>query len=57
MAQVSSKFCENHLRLFFTLLEQSSHEGIRANLLVAASDLCVRFPNEMEPWTSRIYSR
>jgi len=54
---VSMKFCEKHLRLFFTLLEKSPHENIRANLVVCASDLCVRFPNLLEPWTTRIYNR
>uniref|UniRef100_F6PWP3 Condensin complex subunit 1 n=1 Tax=Ciona intestinalis TaxID=7719 RepID=F6PWP3_CIOIN len=54
---VSSKFCERHLRLLFTMLEQSPHEGIRANLTIAAGDLSVRFPNLLEPWTSHIYAR
>jgi len=55
--QVSSDFCEKHLRMFFTLLESSPHEGVRANLTIAAGDLCVRFPNLLEPWTAKIYAR
>nr|CAB3264219.1 condensin complex subunit 1 [Phallusia mammillata] len=54
---VSCDFCERHLRIFFTILDTSPHEGVRANLIVAAGDLCVRFPNLLEPWTSKIYAR
>lgn len=30
---------------------------MRANLIIAASDLVCRFPNAIEPWTPFIYSR
>ena len=30
---------------------------IRANTVIAIGDLCFRFPNLLEPWTSHIYSR
>lgn len=55
--QVSSKFCEDHLQLLFTLLEKSPHETVRANLVVPIGDLCVRFPNLLEPWTAHLYAR
>ncbi|CAK8698150.1 unnamed protein product [Clavelina lepadiformis] len=54
---VSSEFCERHLRLFFTMLENSPFEAIRANLTVGAGDLCIRYPNLLEPWTANIYAR
>lgn len=54
---VSRRFCADHLRLFFTMLETSPHEGVRCTLLVASSDLCIRHPNQLEPWNSRIYNR
>nr|XP_039250362.1 condensin complex subunit 1-like [Styela clava] len=55
--QVSSKFCEDHLQLLFTLLEKSPHEVVRANLVIPIGDLCVRFPNLLEPWTAHLYAR
>lgn len=55
--QISSSFCENHLQLLFTLLEKSPHETVRANLVIPIGDLCVRFPNLLEPWTSHLYAR
>lgn len=55
--QVSSKFCEEYLQLLFTLLEKSPHESVRANLVVPIGDLCVRFPNLLEPWTAHLYAR
>ena len=55
--QVSCDFCERHLRLLFTIIEQTPHEAVKLNLIKAAGDLCVRFPNVLEPWTSRLYGR
>eukprot|EP00118_Oscarella_pearsei_P020156 m.217644 g.217644 ORF g.217644 m.217644 type:complete len:1269 (+) comp39883_c1_seq40:407-4213(+) len=54
---VSSEFCEAHLQLFFTILQKSAHPVIRANAMVAVSDMAVRFPNLIEPWTPHLYSR
>ncbi|CAB4059470.1 YCS4 [Lepeophtheirus salmonis] len=54
---VSNEFCDQHLRLFFTLLEKSKNETTRANMIIAAGDLSVRFPNTLEPWTPRMYAR
>ena len=60
MMCVSSSFCETYLPLLFGKLE---HDGIdsagttfRANLAVAMGDLAFRFPNSVEPYTSRIYA-
>jgi condensin complex subunit 1 len=55
---VSSTFCEQHLPLLFTALSNAPSEDItmRANTVVALGDLAFRFPNEVEPYTPRIYS-
>ncbi|EDV24347.1 uncharacterized protein TRIADDRAFT_57733 [Trichoplax adhaerens] len=54
---VSSKFCEQHLQLLFTIVEKSQFPSVRANLAVALHDLTVRFPNLIEPWTGHLYSQ
>ncbi|KAJ7317585.1 hypothetical protein JRQ81_003747 [Phrynocephalus forsythii] len=54
---ISAKFCDAHLRLFFTMMEKSTHSSVRANLMIAAGDLAIRFPNLVEPWTSHLYAR
>uniref|UniRef100_UPI00398F2381 condensin complex subunit 1 isoform X2 n=1 Tax=Pristiophorus japonicus TaxID=55135 RepID=UPI00398F2381 len=57
MAMVSHDFCEQHLRLLFTMLEKSAQPSIRSNTMVALGDLSFRFPNLIEPWTSHLYAR
>ncbi|KAF7997890.1 hypothetical protein HCN44_009288 [Aphidius gifuensis] len=57
MMTVSSKFCQQHLQLLVTILERSSHQEIRSNILFCLSDLMIRFPNEVEPWTKHMYAR
>ncbi|NXD90563.1 CND1 protein, partial [Chaetorhynchus papuensis] len=54
---ISSEFCDSHLRLLFTLMEKSTLPGVRSNLIIAAGDLAIRFPNLVEPWTSHLYAR
>ena len=47
---VSKSFCTdgNHLRLFFTLLQtESLPAAMRNSLVIAAGDLCIRFPNQV----------
>ena len=55
---VSSSFCEKHLPLLFTALANAPPEDItmRANTVVALGDLAFRFPNEVEPYTPRLYA-
>lgn len=53
----SPTVCEKYVQLFFTILDKSSLECVRANTVIAASDLACRFPNLLEPWTPYIYSR
>ncbi|NXX98191.1 CND1 protein, partial [Centropus bengalensis] len=57
VCMISSKFCDSHLRLFFTMMEKSTLPAVRSNLIIAAGDLAIRFPNLVEPWTSHIYAR
>lgn len=52
---VSEKFCSEHLRLLFTILEKSKESEIKINLVIAVSDLCIRFPNLLDPWTSHLF--
>jgi condensin complex subunit 1 len=55
---VSSSFCEKHLPLLFTSLASAPPEDttMTANIVVALGDLAFRFPNEVEPYTPRIYA-
>jgi condensin complex subunit 1 len=54
---VSSKFCESHLQLLFTILQSAPDAAVRANVIVALGDLAFRFPNAVEPWTHHLYAR
>merc|ERR1712142_954599 len=54
---MSSGFADKHLRLIFTMLEKEKDDVIRANLVIALGDLSFRFPNNLEPWTPKIYAR
>ncbi|NXA05854.1 CND1 protein, partial [Sapayoa aenigma] len=57
ICMISSEFCDSHLRLLFTMMEKSTLPGVRSNLIIAAGDLAIRFPNLVEPWTSHLYAR
>ncbi|NXJ65560.1 CND1 protein, partial [Rostratula benghalensis] len=57
VCMISSEFCESHLCLLFTMMEKSPLPGVRSNLIIAAGDLAIRFPNLVEPWTSHLYAR
>jgi condensin complex subunit 1 len=55
---VSSQFCEKHLPLLFTALANAPPDDttMRANTVIALGDLAFRFPNEVEPYTPRMYA-
>lgn len=54
---VSSSFCDKHLPLLFTALANAPDDTtLRANTVVALGDLAFRFPNEVEPYTPRLYA-
>ncbi|NWW01229.1 CND1 protein, partial [Oreocharis arfaki] len=57
VCMISSEFCDSHLRLLFTMMEKSTLPDVRSNLIIAAGDLAIRFPNLVEPWTSHLYAR
>ncbi|NWT03132.1 CND1 protein, partial [Mionectes macconnelli] len=57
LCMISSEFCDTHLRLLFTIMEKSTLPAVRSNLIIAAGDLAIRFPNLVEPWTSHLYAR
>ena len=54
---VSSKFCSEHLRHFFTILDAETQPRVRANMVICLGDFFARFPNEVEPWTGHFYGR
>lgn len=55
---VSRAFCEQHLPVVFTALANAPSEDVtlRANTVIALGDLAFRFPNEVEPYTPRMYA-
>ena len=57
ICMISSEFCDSHLRLLFTMMEKSPLPVVRSNLIIAAGDLAIRFPNQVEPWTTHLYAR
>lgn len=54
---VSDEFCEKHLQLLFTILQESPLPSVRGDLIIALGDLSFRFPNLIEPWTAHLYNR
>ena len=50
-------FCKEQMPLFATMLERTDEPGIRASLVVAFGDLCARYPNSTESWTSFLFNR
>ncbi|KAI9919024.1 hypothetical protein PsorP6_011551 [Peronosclerospora sorghi] len=54
---VSEQFCEQHLQLLFTILQDSPQPSVRGDVIIALGDLSFRFPNLVEPWTSHLYNR
>ncbi|KAL7465779.1 hypothetical protein ACHAXS_006100 [Conticribra weissflogii] len=55
---ISKSFCEQHLPLLFSVLAKAPNDDqdLRANIVVALGDLAFRFPNEVEPYTPKIYA-
>lgn len=55
---VSRSFCEKHLPIIFTALANAPVDDVvlRANAVIALGDLAFRFPNEVEPYTPRMYA-
>lgn len=53
---ISSSSCEANLPLLFTTLKNAEDTTLRANIVVALGDHAFRFPNEVEPYTPRLYA-
>ena len=53
----SATVCESLLPLLFTVLERETAVSVRTTVMIALGDLAFRFPNSIEPWTHRMYSR
>lgn len=55
---ISKTFSEKHLPLLFSVLSKAPNEDqdLRANIIIALGDLAFRFPNEVEPYTPKIYA-
>ncbi|KAL7544117.1 hypothetical protein ACHAXR_013559 [Thalassiosira sp. AJA248-18] len=55
---ISKAFCEKHLTLLFSVLAKAPNDDqdLRANIVIALGDLAFRFPNEVEPYTPKIYA-
>ncbi|KAL9181578.1 LOW QUALITY PROTEIN: hypothetical protein ACHAXT_010383 [Thalassiosira profunda] len=55
---ISKSFCEKHLSLLFSVLAKAPNDDqdLRANIVIALGDLAFRFPNEVEPYTPKIYA-
>uniref|UniRef100_A0A0N5AEA3 Asparaginase n=1 Tax=Syphacia muris TaxID=451379 RepID=A0A0N5AEA3_9BILA len=54
---LSSEFCEHSLPIFLDCLANSPSAICRNNLLIAAGDICFRFPNIIEGCSEHIYNR
>ena len=55
---ISKSFCDKHLPLLFSALAKAPNDDqdLRANIVIALGDLAFRFPNEVEPYTPKIYA-
>jgi condensin complex subunit 1 len=55
---ISKSFCEKHLPLLFSVLAKAPNDDqdLRANIVIALGDLAFRFPNEVEPYTPKMYA-
>lgn len=53
---VHCEMCERYVQLMFSLLEaRNAPPSVRANTIIALGDLAFRYPNVLEPWSSRLY--
>jgi condensin complex subunit 1 len=54
---ISSQLCEQYLPLFFTVLTREENPNHRITMMITIGDLCIRYPNLIEPWTHYLYTR
>ena len=53
---LSRRICIANLQLIFTIVGRHASELVRSELILGIGDLIYRFPNELDPWTSHLYS-
>lgn len=53
---IEESYCKKNLQLLFTLLHAFYEPALRGNIVTALGDLAFRFPNLVEPWSSKIYA-
>jgi condensin complex subunit 1 len=53
---INAEYCQNNLRLLFTVLKKHPDPRVRANIVIALGDLAFRFPNTLEPWSDSMYA-
>ena len=54
---VSSRFCESHLRLLFTILVKSTSAVIRSNIIIAIGDMATTFSTLIDENIHYLYNR
>jgi condensin complex subunit 1 len=54
---ISSRFCEENLRLLFTILSKTEHPIIRSNVVIGLGDMAVCFNSLIDQNISYIYDR
>ena len=54
--ELLSSYARNHVHLFFSLLCKSPLASVRTNMVLAAGDLCFRWPNVVEPYSNELYN-
>lgn len=52
---VSSRFCDEHHRLLFKILETSKDANIRSNIVIALGDVAVSFNNIVDENSNELY--
>ena len=52
----SPHLSESHLPVLLTALCRHPCACVRSNAMIAVSDLCLRWPNALEPWTRHVYT-
>lgn len=57
MMSVSSKFCEQHLQLFLTIMERSPDAVIRGNMVIAFGDICQSYSRLLDPHLPHLFAR
>lgn len=53
----SQRYCKDNLGLFLTLLEKSSFDSVRANLVIGFGDIIMMYPNLMDQNLNHLFAR